>query len=165
MTKTLILMRHAKSSWDDPEQSDHDRPLNKRGRLSADALGNWLRSNGHLPDQALVSSAQRTRETFERLQVKPAPTVLSALYHASPDVVFSTLRAATGQKVLVLGHNPGIGECANWLVKAAPAHPRFHDYPTGATLVAQFEIDDWQELDPGTGVAIDFAIPRELTET
>jgi phosphohistidine phosphatase len=63
MTLRLILSRHAKSGWDDPDLSDHDRPLNARGRGDAPKVGAWLRAKGYLPDAALVSSARRTQET------------------------------------------------------------------------------------------------------
>ena len=66
--KTLVLMRHAKSSWSG-DLSDFDRPLNSRGIRSARALGNWLRSNDLLPDFALVSAAKRTVETFDKLKM------------------------------------------------------------------------------------------------
>ena len=62
MTRRLILMRHAKSSWDNPFAEDHQRPLNGRGKRSAKAIGEWLRAQGYLPDQILSSSATRTRE-------------------------------------------------------------------------------------------------------
>ena len=68
MTLRLILMRHAKSSWNKPV-SDHERELNGRGRASARAMGNWLRENDFLPKEALISSSERTRETFEGLEV------------------------------------------------------------------------------------------------
>ncbi|MHA6263258.1 SixA phosphatase family protein [Arenibacterium sp. CAU 1754] len=165
MSKTLILMRHAKSSWDDPAQSDHDRPLNARGRASAHALGDWLRVKGYEPNRALVSSARRTCETFERLQLTLEPEVDEALYHAGPTRILAALKATDGDTVLLVGHNPGIAECAERLVTAAPDHARFFDYPTGATLVASFDIDDWSAVEFGTGTAVDFVIPRDLSET
>ena len=67
MTRTLILTRHAKSSWDAPVASDHDRPLNKRGRKSAPAIGTWLKQNGWLPDEVISSTSARTRETWDRM--------------------------------------------------------------------------------------------------
>ena len=73
------------------------------------------------------------------------------------------LRGATGARVLMLGHNPGIAEFAASLVTAPPAHERFDDYPTGATLVVRFEIGDWADLMPGTGAVVHFVILRELT--
>lgn len=163
MTKRLILMRHAKSGWDDPTLDDHDRPLNGRGRVSAGALGDWLRTKGILPDQALVSSAARTRETFARLGLACDAGFDRALYLAPPMAMMTALKAATGTTVLMIGHNPGIAELAHDLMAKLPDHTRFHDYPTCATLVADFEIDDWAALSAGTGTLVEFVIPRELT--
>lgn len=165
MTRTLILMRHAKSSWDDPLQDDFDRTLNARGRASATALGNWLRQNGHLPDQVLCSSAHRTRETLTRLDLTSDTEFSDRLYLAGESRMMRALQNAHGQTVLMLGHNPGIAGFAEQLVAQAPAHPRFHDYPTCATLVVSFDIEDWQSLRSGTGQVIDFVIPREIIES
>ena len=76
--------------------------------------------------------------------------------------MLDALRAAQADTVLMIGHNPGIAEFAARLVATPPAHPRFDDYPTGATLVADFEIADWADLAEHTGRAADFVIPREL---
>ncbi|QFT98182.1 Phosphohistidine phosphatase SixA [Roseovarius sp. THAF8] len=163
--RRLVLMRHAKSSWGDPGLDDHDRPLNKRGKLSADALGDWLRSQTIVVDEALVSSSARTVETLQRLGIDCDRQVLDQLYHAGSGDMLKTLRTrATGQTVLMLGHNPGIAWFARDLMLAQPDHPRFEDYPTGATLVARFDIDDWNALQPGTGRFEAFVTPRDLIE-
>jgi len=164
MTRRLILMRHAKSSWGDPTQPDHARPLNGRGQRSATALGDWLRARGYLPDQVLSSSSVRTRETFDRLGLDAPAQFSDALYHASPATMLKALRAATGQTVLMLGHNPGIATFAHSLVATPPAHERFADCPTGATLIADFAITAWGDLTPGIGQTVDFIIPRALTD-
>lgn len=161
--KRLILMRHAKSGWDDPTLDDHDRPLNGRGRSSARMLGDWLRAHELVPDVALVSDAVRTRETFERLKLDCPVSFLPALYEAGPDLMLSILRRAQGETVLMIGHNPGIGWLAQNLVADAPPHPRFFDYPTGATLVAEFDVVDWSGIGTGKGRTVEFIIPRELT--
>lgn len=161
--KRLILMRHAKSSQGDPAMGDHARPLNGRGRSSARRLGDWLRARGYLPDLALVSDAARTRETFARLDISCDARFLPALYLVDPDGMLKVLRQATGDTVLMLGHNPGLGWFAQTLVAAPPPHPRFYDCPTGATLVAEFDIAAWRALVPGTGRVLDFIVPRELT--
>ena len=111
--KRLILMRHAKSSWADPSQDDIDRPLSKRGIRDAARIGRWLLETGYLPDQALVSAAARTRETWAgvagAIGARPAE-FLPELYHADPAAMLGTLRRASGDTVLMLGHQPGIGE-------------------------------------------------------
>lgn len=162
MTVRLILMRHAKSSWKDTTMDDHDRPLNGRGRRSAAALGDWLRQNGFVPDQILCSSATRCQETCAGLGLDVAPEVTGALYHASPREMFGRLRAASGQVVLMLGHNEGIGALARRLLAAPVPHPKFLAYPTGATLVADFPVSHWPDIRPGTARATGFVVPREL---
>lgn len=161
--KRLILMRHAKSSWDNPALDDHARPLNGRGRVSARVLGDWLRARGYIPDQALSSDATRTRETFARLKIPCDTEFLGALYHAGPEEMLHVLRQAGGDTVLMIGHNPGIGWFAQTLVAEPPPHPRFFDYPTCATLVADFDVESWDEIGTGTGKPVDFIVPRELT--
>lgn len=161
--KTLILMRHAKSDWS-TGQPDIERPLNARGQRSALALGDWLRAQGHLPDEILCSSSQRTQETCDGLKLSMTPTLMRRLYHAEAAEMADVLRWATGDQVLMLGHNPGIAEFAFRLCDDIPAHPDFARYPTCATLVIRFDIDTWQELEMESGTVIDFAVPRALTD-
>ncbi|WP_299627980.1 histidine phosphatase family protein [uncultured Tateyamaria sp.] len=163
MSRTLILMRHAKSSWDDITQPDHERPLNDRGRASARAMGDWLRAQGHIPDAATSSSSQRTGETFLGLGFDVPVQFTRALYHAGPEVMMEVLREQVGETVLMLGHNPGIADFADRLVQHAPPHPRFVDYPTCATCVIRFDAEAWNDIGWREGQPIDFAIPRELT--
>lgn len=162
MTLRLILMRHAKSSWDAPWQDDHARPLNPRGRRSAEALGDWLRDKRYLPDLALSSDAARTCETFAGLQLDCTAQVTPALYLADAGRMLDELRQAEAGTVLMIGHNPGIGSLAGRVLQRMPEHERFSDYPTGATLVADFEAVRWGDVDYGTGHAVDFVVPREL---
>ncbi|MFD1913222.1 SixA phosphatase family protein [Halodurantibacterium flavum] len=165
MTLRLILMRHAKSSWDDPAQADFDRPLNARGRAAAPAMADWLASRGERAGQALVSSAARTRETFAAVTgAVGGPEVLfaDALYLAGPDVMLRCLRQARAKNVIMIGHNPGIAAFAAALVQQAPAHPDFDRYPTCATLIAEFSQSDWAGVGFGAGRAVAFATPRTL---
>lgn len=162
MAKRLILMRHAKSSWDDPWRDDHARPLNNRGRRSAAALGDWLRSKGYVPDAVLSSDSRRTRETFAGLGLDLTPDFLPGLYHAEAEAMLDVLRDATGRCVLMIGHNPGIADFAARLVTRRPDHARFDDYPTCATLVADFPQTAWPDVTPGTADPRDFVTPREL---
>ncbi len=164
--KRLILTRHAKSSWDDPLTPDHDRPLNERGKAAAADLGQWLASRGYVPDQVLCSDAVRTRKTFSgiapALPGAPELELKPALYHAGPDVMLAVLRHATGDVVMMIGHNPGIAEFASRIVAQSPRNPEFSRYPTGATLVADFAIEDWKDIGFGMGTVDDFIVPREI---
>ncbi len=159
--RRLILMRHAKSSWDNLQLADHDRPLNKRGRASAKAMGDWLRRRNYLPDMVLCSSAERTGETFLRLGLDAPVTYLQALYHAGPETMLKHLQTANGNVVLMVGHNPGIASFATMLLNELPTHERFHDFPTGATLVADFS-SNWGQTAWKTGRCVEFAVPREV---
>ncbi|QCO55249.1 histidine phosphatase family protein [Pseudorhodobacter turbinis] len=166
MTKRLILTRHAKSSWDDPLMSDHDRPLNDRGNVAAADLGQWLASRGYIPGEVLCSDALRTQETYVRIAAEmpdaAAVTLKPALYNAGPDVLLAVLRKATAETVMIIAHNPGIAEFAARLVARAPANAEFPRYPTGATLVVDFTEDDWKGVAFGAGATLDFVIPREI---
>ncbi|MFN6925484.1 MULTISPECIES: SixA phosphatase family protein [Tabrizicola] len=164
--KRLILTRHAKSSWDDPLMPDHDRPLNERGKAAAADLGQWLASRGYVPDEVLCSDAVRTRKTFSGIApALPGAPVLElkpALYHAGPDVMMAVLRHAKGDTVMMIGHNPGIAEFAARLVAHPPHSADFARYPTGATLVVDFDVADWSQVTFGSGTAVDFIVPREI---
>lgn len=160
--KTLLLMRHAKSSWADPGRGDHVRALNGRGRRGAAALGHWIADQDLVPDQVLCSDAARTQETWQRLALPGEAALDGALYHAGPEAIRGALHAATGDRVLLIGHNPGIAEAAERLATTPPAHPRFAQYPTGATTLLEFDIADWTDLDWGTGTVREFIVPADL---
>lgn len=166
MTLRLILTRHAKSSWDDPLMSDHDRPLNERGKAAAQDLGGWLASRGYLPEQVLCSDAQRTWETWStiagQLPTQPVLDLKPSLYHASADVMLAVLRRASAGVVMMVGHNPGIAEFAHRIVSRAPLNAEFKRYPTGATLVCDFAAESWEEVNWAMGSVDDFVVPREL---
>lgn len=81
------------------------------------------------------------------------------MYHASPDVMLKVLKGASGSTVMMLGHNPGIAEFAALLGAEPPHHPAFGRYPTGATLVVDFQAGDWSEVAPGMGSVRDFFVP------
>ncbi len=114
--KQLVLLRHAKSDWYSGSRTDHDRPLNGRGRRDAPRVGKWLRENGYRPDLIWCSSAERTRQTL-RLALQGSewkediPVELSSdLYHAGES--FLADRISTGfsdcDTLMVVGHNPGM---------------------------------------------------------
>lgn len=169
--KKVILLRHAKSSWDDPELPDHDRPLNERGRKAGKVIGTWLKERKHRPDAVLCSSAERARQTLKRLGKTlgplPEPSVERGLYHAAPARLRDRLRKldeACGT-VLLIGHQPGLGSLSRKLSNG-DVRPRcsraFEHFPTAAAAVLEFDIDRWDELAYGGGRFVDFAVPREL---
>lgn len=165
-TLRLILTRHAKSSWDDPNMTDHARPLNARGRQAADRIGGWLASRGENPQEVLCSDAERTKETWARIATHlpqaPEAVLKSSLYQAGPDVMMAVLRSASAPQVMMIGHNPGIAEFAARLVRTAPVEPEFRRYPSGATLIVTFDVPNWSELRFGEGSVADFTTPRFL---
>lgn len=166
MTLRLILTRHAKSSWDNMALSDHERCLNDRGRRSATAIGGWLARNGYLPNQALVSDAMRTQETWARIAAQlpdaPAPELSRSLYLASEDQMLSALRKASGAVVMMIAHNPGSAFLAEGLVVNAPADDNFRRYPTAATAIIDFNVARWADIGWNTGKVVDFIVPRDL---
>jgi phosphohistidine phosphatase len=114
-------MRHAKSSWQDGDLSDHERPLNSRGERAAPWMGQWLREQGFVPDQVMTSSAVRARETAERVVAElgyDGPLVVSPqLYMADVSGILGVIAEAdpAAERLLVLGHNSGISEAASHL--------------------------------------------------
>ncbi|MFU8824946.1 SixA phosphatase family protein [Yoonia sp.] len=167
MTLTLILIRHAKSSWDDMFSDDHARVLNARGRAAAPSIGAWMATRGYIPQVVLCSDAARTRETagliLPHLSPQPELRVSSDLYHASPDTMLAEISKQTSPVLALIGHNPGIALLANGLLKRRPSHPRFADYPTCATTVITFDADSWRDAAPNTGTCKDFIMPGDLT--
>lgn len=110
--KTLTLMRHAKSSWDDPGLADHDRPLNGRGTKAAATMASRLKAEGYVPDLVVVSTSRRTRETVEPIQKAYGGALAlrfeSKLYEASPAAYAEIIRAteASVEHLMLIGHNP-----------------------------------------------------------
>jgi len=164
--KRVILMRHAKSSWANMGQADHDRPLNERGQKAALKVGQWLTDHNYIPDQIISSTATRCVETWagleQALQSTLQPAFDRSLYHAHVGTLLNKLQAARGCTVLILAHNPTIAAFAEELLEVIPKSDAFSRYPTAATTVIDFEIEDWAELQLRSGQLHSFVIPREL---
>jgi phosphohistidine phosphatase len=169
----LLLLRHAKSSWKDDAVSDHERPLNGRGRDAARAVGRYLSAEGLLPDLALVSSARRTQESWTLLigewpEPPPPSRVLRGLYLATPSQILSHVRRtpATVQRLLLLGHNPGMEGLARQLAGPGSdggALRRLQEkYPTGALATFDCPDSDWPVLEKGGAKLTRFVTPRAL---
>ncbi len=167
----LLLLRHAKSSWDDSKLPDRERPLNKRGSRAAAAMRTAMRELGLVPDLVLVSPARRTQETLARLEPwdeTPLVETVEALYLATPGQLLAALHgvAETVRSVLMVGHNPGMHELAMLLAGNDSGRDvqRLRDsYPTGA--LAEFAIaGTWARLGGGGGRLMRFLVPRDLPE-
>ena len=161
--KRILLLRHAKSSWDDPALSDHDRPLAPRGLRATAAIAGYLRSGELKVDLVLCSSARRARETLERLgdALGDADTSLEdGLYAANDDELLDRLRRVPAEvdAVAVIGHNPGLHDLAVALTRAGRKLER---YPTGALAVLEFE-GSWTDLDSGHARLVSFVKPKDL---
>jgi len=168
--KTLILMRHAKSSWGEPGLDDQDRPLNARGKAAAPLMARWLAAEGLLPDTILCSSAKRARQTVKRMRAAvpdlPESQVLPGLYHAMPDQIMAALRSLpeTAERVMVVAHQPGLGATAARLgggegLEEAAAMAQF---PTAAIAVFDCGGGSWSGLRWGDSGLLRFVRPREL---
>jgi phosphohistidine phosphatase len=166
--KRLFILRHAKSSWDDPELADHDRPLAPRGRRAATAIGEHMRRERLIPALVHCSSATRARETLER--IAPAlgddTTILiePELYSASAGDLLERLRRlpAMTASALLIGHNPAVQELALMLAAGDPRRAALEGkYPTAGLAVLGFEAD-WSDLDVGAADLVDFVTPKAL---
>ncbi len=173
MPKRLILLRHAKSAWDNPSLADFDRPLSNRGRRAAPLVGAYLARRGLLPSLVLCSSAKRAIETFDLVsagwQSKPAVRKLKTLYQAMPREMLRRLQAIGAEPdcVMLIGHNPAIADLANWLCSEGDAEKRAQlarKFPTAAAAVIEFAVDDWSEVDAETGRLIEFATPKQVEQ-
>jgi phosphohistidine phosphatase len=144
--KTLLIMRHAKSSWDDDRLHDHDRPLSKRGKLNAPRMGRLLRELDLVPDLILASSARRARDTADAVADQSGYAgdvrVEEDLYAAPPEAYLEALAAAEDsfERILVVGHNPGLEELLEALTGEQEA------LPTAAIARVDLPIQSWREL-------------------
>lgn len=168
--RELHLLRHAKSSWDDPRLADFDRPLNDRGRRAAAAMADHIRRAGPRPSLVLCSPAARARETLEVIApaLDGAATVFDArLYEADAEDLLARLRALPAGEpgpVLLLGHNPGLQRLALKLLARDNdlARRMRRKYPTGALASFACEVDSWAELGGGTCRLRAFVRPKDL---
>ena len=166
----LALLRHAKSSWDDPTRSDHDRPLAPRGRRAALLVREHLRELSDPPTLVLCSSARRTRETLET--VAPALgddvelLVEPGLYGASGGELLERIHELPDDmaSVMVIGHNPGLEDLAMMLAGSGAGETLDRmaiKFPTAALARLRVPVT-WRELAPGDATLTDYVVPREL---
>jgi len=153
--KKLILMRHAEANSPEPGQRDKDRTLNERGRQAASLMGTWLREHAHVPQAAVISSAVRTRQTWQHMGIICDPQFLDHLYLAEASEYLAAAQAGPEcECLLVLGHNPGMeaamGQMAGRRMSA----------PTAAVAVYSLPIKSWRNAEFKFGSLEAFETPR-----
>ena len=166
--KTLLLMRHAKSAWDDPSLDDHDRRLAPRGRRAAPSIAAWLREQGLGLLHVRCSSAARARETLELMQ----PALHDAdvhidedLYLANADELLELVRTLPDEapSVLLIGHNPGMQRLTVLLAGRSQARRRVEaKFPTAALAVIALPVERWADTRPASGDLVAYVTPGDL---
>ncbi|MCA4900520.1 MAG: SixA phosphatase family protein [Bacteroidota bacterium] len=168
--KKLYIIRHAKSSWEDPDLSDFDRPLNDRGKRDAPRMARRLKEKRLTPDIVLTSPARRAKDTchifckglgFIKSKIEEKP----GLYHASDDEILKvihTLKDRTGddeENVLIFGHNPGLTEFANRL-----SNENIDNIPTAGVVCISLSANKWKHIEWGSGKLVFFDFPKKRVD-
>ena len=166
----LMLLRHAKAEKAEPGMRDRDRRLNARGRDDGARIGGHMAQHGLLPDRVLVSSAQRTRETWERMapafSLTPPVSYEDRLYESGTEAILTAIKATdrSAAALLVIGHNPGLYDTARLLLahRGRQAHALDDGLPTAGLIVIDFAETDWRKLAARSGRLEGFVTPRLL---
>lgn len=149
--KTLYILRHAKSSWDNPNLADFDRPLNERGLRAAPFIGEIILKNKFLPDLLLSSPAIRARETADLVKntakLETEIKFDERIYEASPHTLVDIISELDSQtdSVMLVGHNPGLEGLLKFLTG------EIQPMPTAGLAVVDLETDDWCAIEPESG--------------
>ncbi len=169
MVRHLYLLRHAKSTWDDPSMDDHDRPLAPRGRKAMRAMARHIRKADVRPELILCSSAARARQTLDRvLPALPDTTpfeVEDALYTFDADDVLARLRRvpATVGSVMLVGHNPALQDLTLRLATEGQTLERVRSkLPTGALATLRIPRATWRSLRAGSAELVALVTPKDL---
>lgn len=166
--KQLLLIRHAKSSWDLPGRADHDRTLNDRGQRDAPLMGQALGQRGVKPDAIVSSTAARAATTasivagelgFPESEIRE----LSDLYLASPRTILTLVQQLDEhlETVLFFGHNPGMHEAVDLIT----GDPSVHEFPTLAVARIELDVEFWGEVHSGSGLLLELLVPSSLRES
>ncbi|MBH71592.1 MAG: phosphohistidine phosphatase [Pelagibacteraceae bacterium] len=169
--KTIFLLRHAKSSWDNLNLDDFDRPLSNKGIKASKKIGNYLKTNKFVPDIIYCSTAKRAKQTWELTNriIKKKKNILykDNLYMANLSEFMKIIKKTKNKfkNLMIVSHNPGIESLAIELSKNE--NNKFHQiinikYPTGALVVIKFNLNDWGKINYKKGEIYEFIKPKEL---
>ncbi len=163
MTKTLLIMRHAKSDWDNSKLSDHERPLNKRGKQDAPHMGKLLKKEELTPDLIITSTAERALATAELVALAcdydGELVTTNSFYHADPATYLEVLQGVDDQykRVMIVGHNPGMEELLADLTGQA------EHFTTANIAHVELPINSWSQLNEDTtGKPLNLWRPKEV---
>lgn len=160
--KTLLLLRHAKSSWDEPSLRDFERPLAARGKRDAPRMGKALRERGPLPDLIISSPAARTRATIKAVtssaRLEAGLHVEESVYGASSAELMKLVRRLPREKscVMIVGHNPGLEDLVERLTGESER------MPTAALACVEFQTESWEAVEDGEGKLEWLLTPKQL---
>jgi len=161
--KTLYMVRHAKSSWDDMSLSDHDRPLNGRGKRNAPEMGKRLKERGVNPDLLISSSANRAHSTAKMISTeidysKSDIELTRELYHADEEDIISFVQKQNDEinSLMIFGHNPGFTDCVNLLTGEG-----YYNIPTCGIAAITFDTNSWKGIDRGKGSLEFYDYPKK----
>ncbi|HLL59097.1 MAG TPA: histidine phosphatase family protein [Allosphingosinicella sp.] len=167
--KILTLLRHAKSTWDDPVARDFDRPLNKRGRRAARTIGREMQAQGLEFDQVIASPAVRVIETLADVEDGYGhplnPAFDKRVYLASKETLLDIVQGADDrtERLLIVGHNPGLETLAMLLTRGEGLRAEVAiKYPTATLAEISLPVDHWSETKEGVGTIARFIRPRDL---
>jgi phosphohistidine phosphatase len=167
--KTLTLLRHAKSGWDDPVARDFDRPLNRRGRRAAKTVGREMRAQGLVFDQVVASPAARVVETLADIADgygrSLEPRFDQRIYLATTETLLDIVHEADdgADRLLIVGHNPGLEMLAMMLTSGEGLRAELAiKYPTATVAEISLPVAHWRDVAEGSGTLARFIRPRDL---
>ncbi len=160
--KTLIIIRHSKSSWKDHSLSDFDRPLNKRGKKDAKKMSFELSEKIKKVDLLLSSSSKRTTQTSNYFldSIDVRSNIFSEnLYHSSSDLIFDFVLKINNKynKTIIVGHNPGLTNIVNKLTNL-----KLDNLPTSGIVIIVFDVDNWKKINYKSGLVEWIKFPKDL---
>jgi phosphohistidine phosphatase len=167
--RTVVLLRHGKSSWSDSTLADVDRPLAPRGERASKKLAKYIQRKRIRPALVLCSPSRRTRQTLEAVEAslgkRCAVEVVPQLYGASEQELLERLHALpeSVSSVMLIGHNPGLHNLALVLASRGAHLPQLEEkFPTGALATLVVRSESWTALGPGAAELVDYVVPRQL---